>query len=291
MSDVVEALPPPSHGDAADQPLPYDLATTLAELEATAAAPSPEPLPDRVAVSDVVALPELFQPRGRLDVEEHHVGELERALKVSGALEPVLVKWVGAKPYLIDGHHRLEAYRRSSVAAIPVRSFEGSVADAVLEAGRANSRARLPMMPRERQSYAWRLVLLGTYSKRGTSEASGVSERQIAIMRDAKRRLGDDAYLYRDWWQAQLKLKGMPADPMSEEAREEWLEQQAEHYAARMAKEFSTKLATHPELAARTLSIYFGRKLGEVVEELRAFVDEPEEEVEEVNDEFGGPDF
>lgn len=280
MSDVVEAeAEAPSLPIEPVEALPsYDLAETLAALVAEAEAPNPEPLPDLVAVSDIVALPELFQPRGRLEVDEHHVGELERGLKVSGELDPILVKWVGAKPYLIDGHHRLEAYTRSGKTSIRVRHFQGSVAEAILEAGRANTRARLPMMPRERQSYAWRLVLLGGYTKKGASEAAAVSQRQIAIMRDAKLKLGEDAFGCRDWWQAQQKLRGVSTDQRSEAEQEEWLEQQAEHYAARLAKEFSTKLATNPELAARALSIYFGRKLGEVVHELQAFVVEPEED-------------
>ena len=43
-----------------------------------------------------------------------------------------------------------------------------------------------------------------------------------------------------------------------------------------MAKHFSTKLANNTDLAARALSIYFGRKLPELVISLRGYVGKEE---------------
>jgi hypothetical protein len=273
-SGVTEA---PAAEDA-DQ-IPFELAQRLKELEALARETPQGALPDRVSVSEVETLPELFQPRGRVDLDEHHVGELERGLKISGDLDPILVKWIGAKPHLIDGHHRLEAYRRSGDGRpIPVRAFDGSVQEAVLEAGRANSRAELPMSPKERQSFAWRLVLLGGYSKPKTAEAAGISPRQVAIMRDVKRTLGASAFDCRDWWRARQMAAGISSTLRTDDEEEAWLQQQAEQFADRMSRAFSSTLSTNPELAARALAIYFGRNLGRVVNELQGFVPEPEDD-------------
>lgn len=259
----------------------FELAEMLERLEAEARAAVSSPRPDRVPPLAIETLPELFQPRGRVDLDEHHIGELEKGLRISGDLDPILVKWIGAKAHLIDGHHRLEAYRRNGDGRpIPVRAFEGTVQDAVLEAGRANSRAKLPMSPRERQSYAWRLVLLGGYTKQKTAEAAGISERQVAIMREVKKKLGADAFECRDWWRAKQMADGIAASSRTEEEEEAWLEQQAEQFADRLAKTFSTKLAASPELAARALAIYFGRNLGRVVAELQELVPEREDDPE-----------
>lgn len=274
-------LPPEPVAEGASEEHAYELAKTLERLEAEARVGASGSRPVRVPVSEIETLPELFQPRGRVELDEHHVGELERGLKISGDLDPILVKWIDAKAHLIDGHHRLEAYRRSGDGRlIPVRAFDGSVKEAVLEAGRANSRAKLPMSPKERQSYAWRLVLLGGYTKSKTAEAAGISERQVAIMRDAKRKLGGDAFDCRDWWRAKRMADGISTTSRTEDEEEAWLEQQAEHFAARLAEAFSTKLAANPEMAARALSIYFGRNLGRVVAELREMVPELEDDPE-----------
>lgn len=259
----------------------YELAETLGRLEAEARVGASGSMPVRVPVTEIETLPELFQPRGRVELDEHHVGELERGLKISGDLDPILVKWIGARAHLIDGHHRLEAYRRSGDGRlIPVRAFDGSVTEAVLEAGRANSRAKLPMSPKERQSYAWRLVLLGGYTKSKTAEAAGISERQVAIMRDAKRKLGEDAFGCRDWWRAKQMADGISPTSRTDDEEEAWLQQRAEQFADRMSRAFSSTLSTNPELAARALAIYFGRNLGRVVAELRDMVPELEDDPE-----------
>jgi ParB-like chromosome segregation protein Spo0J len=71
---------------------------------------------------------------------------LVRAIKARGDVEAVTVIQVGDKAVLIDGHHRVAAYGLAkATSAVPVKYFEGTLEEAVLEAGSANSKAKLPM--------------------------------------------------------------------------------------------------------------------------------------------------
>jgi len=257
-------------------------AALLAKLEARASREArPESLPDRLALSAIKALPELFQPRGGKGIDERHISELVRAIITHGDLEPVLVIWIGAEAYLIDGHHRVAAHRLAKVTAtVPVRHFNGTVKEAVLEAGRANSQAKLPMDTQSRMNFAWRLVCMGGYSKKETVAASGVADRQVAVMRAAKKKLGDEVLKYPGWRLAQRAANGNDLTSMDGDEMEAWLDAQAQTYADRLSKAFGNKLSTNPELAARALDIHFGRKLKEVVRALDGYVFRSEDDAE-----------
>ena len=245
----------------------------LARLKAEAAAtPVPEAMPERLPPSEITLLPELFQPRGMAD---SHIHTLTGVAKSGRVFEAVEVIQVGQTVYLVDGHHRMEAYARAEVTQpIPVAYFNGTIEEAVLEAGRANSRAKLPMANHERQNYAWRLVKMGRYRGTQIVNASSVSLRQVAYMRKVAKALGDDALDCTSWYRAMRMAKGLSLPSLSHEEMEEWLDSQAADFANRMTETFSTKLAHNPDLAARALSIYFGRKLPELLRSLRDYVDE-----------------
>jgi hypothetical protein len=254
----------------------------LAALKEKAKQPSPSPLPDRLPWRSITQLPELFQPRGPNGTDEKHVQDLKRGLEINKELEPVLVAWFGPDAYLIDGHHRMLAYqlaRRAEPIAVTV--FAGTVDEAVLAAGQANSRAKLPMSTRERMDYAWKLVLMGKpYSKKLIIQAAGVSDGQVALMRRAVKDLGSEAFRHREWWQAQQAAKGKTSEPLTDDEQEAKLEAMAGQWADTLAKTFSTKLAQNPELAARALSHYFGRNLKQLVRHLSEHVgfDEADED-------------
>ena len=141
--------------------------------------------------------------------------------------------------------------------------FEGTLDDAVLEAGRANTKTKLPVTAQERGDYAWRLVCIGTFSKAKIVEASGVSDGRIATMRRVMKSLGDAAFESKSWRHARLLATGRGLS-MSDDERDQWKEDQAQRYADRLRKEFGTKLSNNPEIAAMALSIHFGRRLGTV---------------------------
>jgi ParB-like chromosome segregation protein Spo0J len=283
MTDETPSLPsaPVTEPGAAGAESPdFEPMELLTKLEAQAQQPSPATLPDTLAWKDIRQEPVLFQARGGAFYEPH-LGDLISAIGREGRLDPVVVVQLGPQAVLIEGHHRMEAYRRAGIIeGIPVVYFTGTVEEAVAESGRANSRAKLPMRLTERSDYAWKLVLLGRHSIKQTALAAGISERQVANMRKVARALGAEAFDH-DRWKAALRAsKGIASltwEPDEIEARKEAL---AQEYAERLSKAFYTKLTNNPEIAARALSLHFGDKLREVVRELEGYVDEPDDEEE-----------
>jgi hypothetical protein len=251
----------------------------LRELEAQGAVEAmggggPTERPECLPVSAIVLVAELLQHRG---TDEKHIGDLRRALRNNGKLDPMVVLAVADRFYLVDGHHRHAAYEAERVTyPVPVSYYTGTVADAVLEAAIANSKAKLPMTTRERMELAWKLVLMGRYSRKQIRAAASVSDGQVLIMRRVAKALGAQAYAARSWREAQLKAS--EREPMKEEEMEEWLDRVASEYAERMGKTFGNKLSTNPGLAARALSQYFGRKLPDLLYELKGYLPETEDE-------------
>jgi hypothetical protein len=246
---------------------------TLAKLKAKAAKKTSSPRHERLPLANIRRVPALFQARTG-EEDDRHVAELARAVKTAKTLEPLLVMQIGRQVYLLDGHHRWLAYEQAGICdAVPVTYFEGTVDEAVLAAGRANTRAKLPMIAQERQNFAWRLVLLGSYSKAQTAEASGVSERQVAVMRQVKKTLGAPAHDYTSWWQARREAHGRDGQ-MSDEDREVWKEERAADYADRIGKACGPKFRNNAEVAAMALERYFGRRLGDMLGYLRDYFPE-----------------
>lgn len=258
-----------------------DASEIISGLHQKAGERQPEARPEALPLSAIRQFPKVFQPR-HSTLDERHVQDLVRAVKQRGKLDPVLVMQVGSEVVLIDGHHRLAAYRLAKVVdAVPVSYFGGAINDAVLEAGRANSKAKLPMSTQERMNYAWRLELIGGYSKKQISEAAAVSDGQVATMRRTKRTLGEDVVDCPTWWHALAAAKGRDFTPMSDEEEEQWMETLANEYADRLSKAFGTKLSNNPEIAAKTFEIYFGRRIGELARELQEHAENDDEEYED----------
>ncbi|MDI7925239.1 ParB/RepB/Spo0J family partition protein [Ferirhizobium litorale] len=224
---------------------------------------------ERVPISQLEVMPDLFQPR---EMSQKHIEDLRRAIKTAGVLDAMLVLPVGKRLIVIDGHHRMEAYKWAEVVIpVPVSYFKGEPREALFEAGRCNSKAKLPMENRERQNYAWKLVLLAQGSKADVSGASGISPSQVAIMRRVFKSLGEDAYSYSSWTRALRASSGTIAT-LDPDQLEEWKEAMAMEWADKLAKGFSTKMAKNPEVAAKALYHYFGRQLPLLVDELRGMI-------------------
>lgn len=136
-------------------------------------------------------MPDLYQARGPADsvggvVDSNHVAALITVLRGRrGAdLEPVTILVVGDDHILIDGHHRFAAYRREKRRDIPVRYYGGSPKDALLEAGRENSKARLQMTKGQCSERAWSLLLSGCeWSAGQIALGAGISDRLVFKMR------------------------------------------------------------------------------------------------------------
>lgn len=264
-----------------------DLSEAITKLTEEVTKGTREDRPDRLPIGDIIECPEAFNVRGE-DPAEHHLTELKRALERLTDLDPVLILPCGDSFVLIDGHHRLEAYRRDEERTdIPVRYFEGSIENAVLEAARINAKAVLPLNNQQRQNLAWRLVLTKRYSKAQLVEAAAVSYGQISNMRKAMKALNDDANSYDNWWKAQQAAAGKLRKQDEDFDPEAWLREQAAAFADRMFKTYGTKLSRNPSLLALVLVDYCGRNAQGLYDELGMILDiDPADEEDDEEDDF-----
>lgn len=244
---------------------------------------SPALIPSTIGLHKINTTALLFRTRNAKDMNERHISEMVRSIRASGnGLDPLLVIWIGKDPYLIDGYHRFAAYRRAGwKKPVRIKTFFGTVDEAVLISGQCNGKAKLGMTTRERQCQGWKLVLLGDFSKLQIARSAGISTSQVATMRNVARTLGAEAFGHSEWLSARNAAQGISWTMMTDEERTDRLEAQADDWADRLLKTFGNRLATNPELAAMALERYFGRKLGQVVRELRAAVDSQEDDQED----------
>jgi hypothetical protein len=245
--------------------------------------PEPEAKPERLAMNDIRECPEVFQHRsGNLAQSQAHTRELVRVLRTRDGkpFDPITVFWVGDGWCCIDGHHRMGAYREvGHQGPIPVRVFSGTIEQAMARALQNNARDKLPMGREEKSNAAWRLVIATKLSKAIISRAAGVSERTVAYMRDAVRKITafypEQALDVLTWRQADRLSQGLA--PLQDVGSGDWIEREAEKVALALQKNFKDRLARQPEVFARAIEIYDSRLL----ERLREWLGTPEEDTEE----------
>lgn len=181
----------------------------LAALMASGAKPK-SASPVTLGINELNECPSLFQPRyqsllwqGR---SNDHVREMFRVLKSSGRpLDAIAVVSFGSKWLVVDGHHRLEAYKLAKwKAPVPVRAIplkETKVArlrikEAEILSVFANVRDKLPMSAPDKADTAWRITFHhDDLSKTKVSEMTTLSTSLVAYMRKAKKALlANDRY-------------------------------------------------------------------------------------------------
>lgn len=255
----------------------------------------------RLKVDDITTKESLFQPREGLN--EEHVETLRRIRKDGRELDHILVIQVGPLTVLLDGHHRLEAYRRHPAVdlCIPVEFFAGSLEEALDAAGEANTRARLQMTAEERQNFAWRRTVLGIGSIKQVSRVAGVSERSVTTMRQVRDRIANGGGpmpsmkpgFFGTWREARKAVREDTGEAAFD--YEEHMEQKARLLAADLYKRHGTAFTREPRMTARVLEMMFGDRIGEVLKALRDRVecdpDEDEEEGEGGRQEVAGMTF
>lgn len=146
--------------------------------------------------------PNLFQPRfesigfapGR---SEAHVAGLAKTAKRGDPLDPVSVVSFGDKWYLVDGHHRLAAYRQVEWSGdVPVNTLEtqlrgdSRITWAIEQSYADNKKNRLSLSSDDKSDGAWRAVARGdALSQAETASTYGVSPRTVGTMRETKKKL------------------------------------------------------------------------------------------------------
>jgi hypothetical protein len=178
--------------------------------------------PNVLSLSDIHVSDGLFQPRfdsiayapGR---SEAHIADLTRPVKAGGDLDALTVAAFGNDWYLLDGHHRLAAYRAGGrTEPVPVRALTtdlrgtARIAWAVEASFADNKKSTLNISSADKADGAWRAVAGGEGgSKSDTAAKYGVSSSLIANMRRTKAALeaceADPEPLH-SWRRAQAEL-------------------------------------------------------------------------------------
>ena len=247
----------------------------------------PKELPNVLALDEVVICEGVFQHRyNNFSASEAHIRELRRAIRASEGqpFDPITVFWVGDAWCCIDGHHRLRAYREEGYrGAIPVQVFSGSVEQAFARASEGNSKDKLAMTQQEKLNAGWRLVVGTTLSKSKISQASGVSERTIANMRDAMRKIKegnpDQPLDELTWKDAQRVAKGL--EPLEIEFDEGWQEARAQQMAMTLHKTFGDQPRNQPEIFLRAIEIYSSSLARDMAEQLGRRYQEDEDDFDD----------
>jgi hypothetical protein len=250
----------------------------LAEAERQ---PQPSP-PVRLALGEIRTVEAVFQPR---DVDaawlasESHVKVLVDAVRENGAeaFDPLTVWWSGAAWYVIDGHHRLMAFREvKQVSAVPVSVFTGPLHSAITRSVALNSKDKLPMRKEDKLERAWKLVCLGGLTKAEIHAATTISTRTVATMRQKRKELVERGNTPLEWeWRdaKQDKQAVIPDDS--------WAEKLAQDWVRRLVKAFDKKFIEQPGIAARALELYSERLPLELA---RLWPDAARKAVEEENE-------
>ena len=224
-------------------------------------------------VGAITTLDNLFQPR---TLTGWHVDDLVRAVKAKRIIAPLLVLRIGERGFLLDGHHRLKAYKEvDSKQRVPCDFFDGTVAQAVLEARRRNSETKLAMSTTQKLDDAWKLVKMVKagaakvggkveyhFSKAEIVAASDVAKGTVGNMRKVLETIGrTEARAIASWEEARKRAAGkvgpgtMTADEVEERKR-----QMVEDWVGRLRKSFGDRFGKDTELTADVLHRYLGPK-------------------------------
>lgn len=259
----------------------------------------PVELPTMLALGQIAVRQAAFQHRASEDARSHlHIEELVGGIHASGKLDPVTVWWDGFGWVCIDGHHRLAAYRKAGwddYAQVPVAVFDGTPDEAVREALRGNSKAKLPMTQEERSDAAWSLVGTGpdAHTAAQIAEAASIHIRTVRRMRTVYRKLIDElgvkpaAVERMSWSQARLAARGGNVN-----LDEEWdQEAEAKALADRLTATFGKhRLTEKLDVLVQALHIYDRRMPWVLVEVMReeGYLDDEDRDWEEEEEAAGG---
>ncbi len=213
--------------------------------------------PRTLPLAKIMVADQVFQWRltdENLIERERHTRVLRKAVERGGrshkALAPLVVTAVGDKFYLIDGHHRLEAYEKERWPhEVPVIYFEGRLRDACVEGLRRNVKDKLPMTLSDKREAAWRLVKMGGYTQTQIHSMTGHSVRSISTMYGVwKAKRGEVR---------QLTWKTVLANNYDDGKMSggDWFEEKAQKLAKQIHKNVGPGFVRDTDVTARALEI------------------------------------
>jgi len=273
-------------------PVSFEVAYKQLEEELAAGKEPPFDNPQALAIKHINIAQSVLQPRSLNDISasEEHIRVLVKAIeqnKSSHTLDPIIVWWSGSNYRVIDGHHRLEAYRQVNKSGgiklppIPVQLFKGTLRDALLEATKLNSKDKLPMTSDDKFDRAWKLVCLENYTINETANVCGVGSATISRMRTILSEY--QAKFPQTWREEVFRLTWKQAMAEGNEEKEfdqEWEIKLAKEWAQRLHNTFGRKLSSQPSVAALALQYYSQDLVPSLIGEWRKEIKEIYEEEE-----------
>jgi ParB-like nuclease domain len=214
----------------------------LKRLEAEGIPPKQEP--NGLYLKDIHVAPRVFQWRlvnEDILASEQHVRELARVIQSKTPmkpLDPILVIGIGERFFVVEGHHRLDAYHTAGwKRRVPVEYFEGSIEAAQIEGLKRNIKNRLPVTAASKSEAAWRLMVQRYKGRKltwqGIADLTTVHRSTVVRMDRILKKIGDEVAGL-TWIEALQKARAKEAEehPESEEAYwDDWREKKARKLA------------------------------------------------------------
>lgn len=226
--------------------------------------------------------------------DDEHVRQLMAALDRSGDLDPVTV-WNDPETgscHIINGAHRVWAYKTKRRKFIRVRVFSGTRKQARLHALSVDAKPKLNATEEDRLNAAWRLVsrFWNTrtgyeYSVKETAAAANVCRSTVDNMRKTFKRLKGRNEDISNTWGAALAREHATGDEddITDEQRDEMTKAEIAKLHAEIGQLITKTAYTAPEALGRFLAQTLGRNawaikrfMDEEVSSLDIIDDDPE---------------
>jgi uncharacterized ParB-like nuclease family protein/transposase len=202
---------------------------------------------------------------------EERIGAMRLALEAAQSihLDPVLLAEVDGSLFVVDGHHRLKAYRRAQREAIPARVMPMERASAVIVSKLVNCTKRaLEMHPEQCRDAAWQYLAVVTHrgaiglpkgvSLRTIAGRFGIGKNTVATMLHKLSEVNpkdwqDDALDKGTGWPRWRKVREAGSD-WQQELKEMNLDQITQHEAEQLAKKIGALMdRATPEAVRRAV--------------------------------------
>jgi hypothetical protein len=238
----------------------------------------PTATPKTLELSEIHVAPTVFQwrqTRRNIMASDLHTLDLARALQGGNApFDPLLVYLIGDKYYVLEGHHRVDAYRTVRwTNPVPVQVFSGTLEEACAAALELNSHNKLPMTREDKGEAAWKLTkTMPHLSIEEVHRLSTVSKRNVSYMRKRWKELCERFRRERSkkvsdqeskrvlpyeslgemreqltWAQARAEWYGLDSH------NEDWWEDEVEKMTKLLGTHVGFKLMRHPDVTAEAL--------------------------------------
>ncbi|UOA32183.1 hypothetical protein DSM110093_01967 [Sulfitobacter sp. DSM 110093] len=225
----------------------------------------------QVKLSDISTDTRTFQFRDE-DLNEAHAEELKSHIRRGEPLDPISV-WRHPETQaliVVDGHHRLEAYRRFGWRGkVPAMVYTCSLEEARKLALKENAKSRLPMTSQERMNAVWNLNCFHdangpVYSKKEIVALRLASDGTVAKMRRTRQELiAAGESLPNTWLEAMEMLSGRGQSDKDWDA-DAWVQARADAIDAQVGK----IIGYEGERCLDALRVVLEKRLGHRTEEL-----------------------